>query len=52
MAQDMELAKLSQTYHAKFKEVLPAMKVILLYKSEHEFKKDLIHKMRQWLLCR
>ncbi len=46
VAQDVALAKLREEYHKKFKAVLPPVKVILLYRSEHEFKRDLIHKMR------
>lgn len=46
IAQEQKSALLSAEYHEKFKAVLPPVKVIILYKSEHEFKKHLINKMR------
>ena len=46
MSLNLEEAKLCSEYNTKFKEVLPPMKVMLLYISEHEFKKNLIRKMK------
>ena len=38
---------LRKEYHAKFKSVLPAVKVLKLYESERDFQKMLIDKLRQ-----
>ncbi len=38
---------LRKEYHAKFKSVLPAVKVLKLYDAEREFQKMLIDKIRQ-----
>lgn len=38
-------SKLFVEYNTKFNQVLPPMKVMLLYINEHEFKKELIRKM-------
>lgn len=38
---------LRKEYHAKFKSVLPAVKVLKLYDAEREFQKILMEKMRQ-----
>jgi hypothetical protein len=38
---------LRKEYHAKFKAVLPAVKVLKLYDAEREFQKMLIDKLRQ-----
>lgn len=38
---------LRKEYHAKFKAVLPAVKVLKLYDSERDFQKVLIDKIRQ-----
>ncbi len=38
---------LRKEYHAKFKSVLPAIKVLKLYESERDFQKMLIDKLRQ-----
>ncbi|MDO9257141.1 MAG: hypothetical protein Q7U54_16600 [Bacteroidales bacterium] len=38
---------LRKEYHAKFKSVLPAVKVLKLYDTEREFQKMLIDKIRQ-----
>jgi hypothetical protein len=38
---------LRKEYHAKFKAVLPAVKVLKLYDAEREFQKILIDKIRQ-----
>lgn len=42
---DFQLALLQKKYHEKFKKVLQAQKVLILYKSEHDFKKYLIRRM-------
>ncbi len=47
VATEQKQSTLASEYHAKFKAVLPPLKVVLLYKAEHEFKKHLIHKMKQ-----
>ncbi|MFA5974162.1 MAG: hypothetical protein WC780_17575 [Lentimicrobiaceae bacterium] len=38
---------LRKEYHAKFKSVLPAVKVLKLYDAERDFQKMLMDKMRQ-----
>ncbi len=38
---------LYEEYHRKFKEVLPIRKVLLLYKSEQDFKKEILKLWRQ-----
>ena len=38
---------LRKEYHAKFKAVLPAVKVLKLYEAERDFQKMLIDKIRQ-----
>ena len=47
VAIDIELAKLNIEYHQKFKKVLSPAKVLILYMSEHQFKKHLIKKMNK-----
>ena len=42
-----KLLDLRKEYHAKFKVVLPAVKVLKLYDTEREFQKMLIEKLRQ-----
>jgi len=42
-----KLLDLRKEYHAKFKAVLPAFKVLRLYDAEREFQKILIDKLRQ-----
>lgn len=42
-----KLLDLRKEYHAKFKAVLPAVKVLQLYDAEREFQKILIDKLRQ-----
>lgn len=42
-----KLLDLRKEYHAKFKSVLPAVKVLKLYDAEREFQKMLIDKLRQ-----
>ena len=42
-----EMHKISQEYHIKFKEVLPPVKVLMLYRSEYEFKRHLLKKMKR-----
>ncbi|NPA68671.1 MAG: hypothetical protein GXO50_08690 [Chlorobi bacterium] len=44
---DIRAAQLNKQYNEKFKQVLPPLKVILLYQAENEFKKNLIKKMKQ-----
>jgi len=44
---DLRLAQLNKQYNEKFKKVLPPIKVILLYQSENEFKRELIKKMHR-----
>ncbi len=41
-----EKSDLEVEYHEKYKEVLPAKKVALLYKAEKEFRKHLMHKYK------
>ena len=41
-----EKAKLEQTYHEKYKSVLPVKKVALLYDADREFRKLLLHKYK------
>ncbi|MCF6366477.1 MAG: hypothetical protein L3J35_09790 [Bacteroidales bacterium] len=43
---DIQLAELGKKYNDKFKKVLPPMKIILLHKAEHEFKRELIKKIK------
>lgn len=42
-----KLLDLRKEYHAKFKSVLPAVKVLELYDAEREFQKMLIERLRQ-----
>jgi hypothetical protein len=42
-----KLLDLRKEYHAKFKSVLPAIKVLKLYDAEREFQRMLIDKLRQ-----
>jgi hypothetical protein len=39
-------SKLEQTYHEKFKDVLPVKKVALLYQADREFRKHLLQKYK------
>ncbi len=39
-------SKLEQTYHEKFKDVLPIKKVALLYQADREFRKHLLQKYK------
>lgn len=41
-----EKAKLEQTYHEKYKSVLPVKKVALLYDADREFRKHLLNKYK------
>jgi ABC-type transport system involved in cytochrome bd biosynthesis fused ATPase/permease subunit len=43
-----KLLDLRKEYHARFKSVLPAVKVLKLYDAEREFQKMLMEKMRQY----
>ena len=38
---------IEKQYHEKFKAVLPIKKVAKLYKAEHNFKRDLLKKLRE-----
>ena len=42
-----KLLDLRKEYHARFKSVLPAVKVLELYDAEREFQKMLIERLRQ-----
>ena len=42
-----KLLDLRKEYHSKFKSVLPAVKVLKLYRTERDFQKMLIDKIRQ-----
>jgi|GEM_PF-228870 len=44
---EQKLLDLKKEYHAKFKEILPPLKVSKLYKAEREFKMMLYRKMRE-----
>ena len=44
---DIKLIGLTKEYHSKFKEILPPVKVLILYRSEHEFKRHLLKKMKR-----
>jgi len=46
IALDLEEAKLSQTYHQKFRQVLSAEKVLLYYHAEKEFRHFLLRQLR------
>jgi len=41
-----EKSKLEETYHEKFKTVLPVKKVALLYQADREFRKHLLQKYK------
>jgi len=38
---------LLESYHAKYKSILPVKKVAKLYRAEEEFKRELLRKMRE-----
>jgi ABC-type uncharacterized transport system substrate-binding protein len=40
-------ADLIKKYAAEFKKVLPVKKVVLLYKAENDFKRELLKKLRE-----
>lgn len=44
---EMELAKLLDQYHIKFKEILPIDKVMKIYLADYEFKTYLLKKIRE-----
>ncbi len=46
MEKDKAIFTVEQEYYIKFKTVLSPMKLVLLHKAEHEFKRHLIHKMK------
>ncbi|MEM7658935.1 MAG: hypothetical protein AAF399_22620 [Bacteroidota bacterium] len=39
--------EVQETYHAKFKEILPIRKVVLLYKAEQDFNRRLLEELRK-----
>lgn len=43
---DQKLLDLSRKYDSEFKKVLSIQKVGLLYKAEHDFKKEILRKMK------
>ncbi len=43
---EMQLAKLLDEYHNKFKEILPIEKVMKIYLADYEFKAYLLNKIR------
>ncbi len=40
-------AELTKKYALEFKKILPVKKVVLLYKAENDFKRELLKKLRQ-----
>ena len=46
LAYEQQEVDLRRQYHQEFMQVLPPRKVALLYKAEHDFKLQLLHKMR------
>jgi len=42
-----EKSELEQTYHEKYKSVLPIKKVASLYDADREFRKHLLHKYKE-----
>lgn len=44
---DFQTVTIRKEYHQKFKKVLPPVKILILYKSEHEFNKHLLKKMQK-----
>lgn len=44
---EMQLAKLLDEYHHKFKEILPIEKVMKIYLADYEFKTYLLKKIRE-----
>ncbi|MDX2245302.1 MAG: hypothetical protein SF052_00890 [Bacteroidia bacterium] len=40
-------AEIAEKYHTQFKTVLPIRKVLLLYKTETEFKKEILEEIRR-----
>ncbi|WP_462317972.1 hypothetical protein [Marinilabilia sp.] len=43
---ELQKSKLEKEYHQKFKKILSIDKVIKLYGAEHEFKKKMLHLIR------
>ena len=39
--------ELAETYHARFKTVLPIRKVVMLYKAEQDFKRELLLELQR-----
>jgi hypothetical protein len=44
---DAQTAELEKQYLEKYKKMLPPVKILLLFKSEYEFKKELLRKMKE-----
>ena len=42
----LQEAKLLEEYHLKFKKILPPRKILLLYHTENEFKRHLLHQIK------
>ncbi len=42
-----EVVKLKREYHEKYLKVLSIREVAMLYEAEHEFRKDLIHRLKR-----
>lgn len=40
-------SELAEAYHARFKTVLPIRKVVLLYKAEQDFKRELLQELQR-----
>ncbi|MBK7855460.1 MAG: hypothetical protein IPJ79_11655 [Bacteroidetes bacterium] len=38
---------MQKKYHAQFKQVLPSKKVAILYRSEEDFKRELLDRIRE-----
>lgn len=47
LVEAQQLLDLRKTYHAKFKSVLPATKVLKLYRAEDNFKRVLLNHLRE-----
>jgi hypothetical protein len=43
---DIQTAALEKQYLEKYKKLLPPVKILLLFQSEYEFKKELLRKMK------
>lgn len=47
LIQEQAILDIKKTYHAKFKELLPVRKVALLYKTEQDFRKEILNRWKQ-----